>query len=230
MNDTRPTPPDGDTLHAIFADPEQRTAYFENRHPTYRRLAPVESQPAAPAPAAPALPPLPASIDDLSPAAMMDLAKSNPAGFQSIAKFAIDRMTPSEMRTLRERDPQKFQALYREKYGNAGSQFGVCGDGISEFSASEVHGWSSQRAANFAKTYPERFLRIAGVDVAKLQEERTRPVLIASGFIKKDEQQASPTNEPMDLRKFTTRQQHEDARKRDPQGYLEAMRRYGRGE
>lgn len=40
--------------------------------------------------------------------------------------------------------------------------------------------------------------------------------------------QATPggsASELLDLKKFTTRQQHEEARKKDPKGYLEAMRR-----
>lgn len=214
-------------VRAMSTD-EFRSYALDGTHPTFihERFAGAASGGTA-TPAAPPPAPLPESLDGLSTAAMIDLAKSNPAGFLSIAKPLLDRLSPSEMRTLRETNLPKFNAAFREKCEGAGS-FTIQEEGVTEFTLAEVSEWSGPQAARFAKSSPKRFLAIVGAKV----EEKSDPAVTAflESAAKSREQKKEQRNAPINFADLRTPADHKAARERNPAGYLEAVRAAARAD
>ena len=212
----RPTPPNPAELEAIFADPAQTKAYLANAHPKYRNF---HSQPDAPA--AVAAQSGPSSLDGLTTAQIIELGKSNAAGFMGAATWTIDRMTRAEHADLRQKDPKGYLALVREKFGNAASQSGVQEDGVNQFlTADEISALSASEARSYAIRNPKQFLHAIGAEIPQTKSKPLFETVDASSLWR--------PGQPMDLAKFQTKQEHEAARKHDPAAYLAAVQKQGR--
>lgn len=154
---------------------------------------------------------------------MIDLAKSNPAGFLTIAKPLLDRLSPSEMRTLRETNLPKFNAAVKEKFASQPQGVTISEEGVDpNLSAREIASLSAREAKEYAHRNPRGFLKSLG---AKAPPPTSKPF-----FETADASTLWKPGQPMDVAKFQTRQEHEAARKHDPAEYLRAVGRMSRGE